>query len=376
METREAFKYGGLALVALVFALGSKFGLFTSAESRLALWTQIVERFVAYRFWLIFGAAFFASIPIVKFVAKNKNVQAINQRVASGPTMLLLPRSDWRPVDPSKINLWGRMADALPHDEHLSFEIGGSDTDLFFALHGSDEGVRAAMNQFKSEWPGVQRRPAETDPASLLEGWHIHWVELRPRFWKEPIVALSSDPLRSVLVEVNGVIGRGRGLVQIIARNDFGTRAKLGTAAFNARAQQVQNAGVRALRTKEARSLEERAERAFLQVTIRCIGIADSESRAEGVARGLARAVSASYGHSNPVKPARSGKDHRPVIERQMGKSQAWADDELATLAHLTGSDMLFVAPRLKTASAKSLPPDPEMRVTPLDVTAKFVETA
>jgi hypothetical protein len=111
-----------------------------------------------------------------------------------------------------------------------------------------------------------------------------------------------------------------------------------------------------------------------LQVTIRCVGIADSESRAQGIARGLARTVSASYGHRNPVKPVRYGTDARPVLERRMGKSQAWADDELATLAHLTGSDMLFVAPRLKTASAKSLPPDPEMRVTPMDVVAKFLE--
>jgi hypothetical protein len=35
---------------------------------------------------------------------------------------------------------------------------------------------------------------------------------------------------------------------------------------------------------------------------------------------------------------------------------------------------MLFVAPRLKIASAKSLPPDPEMRVGPADVTARFSE--
>jgi hypothetical protein len=104
------------------------------------------------------------------------------------------------------------------------------------------------------------------------------------------------------------------------------------------------------------------------------VGIADSESRAEGIARGLARAVSASYGHRNPVKPVKSGSDPRPVADRLPGKTQAWADDELATLAHLTGSDMLFVAPRLKTASAKSLPPDPEMRVTAVDVIAKFIK--
>jgi len=305
--------------------------------------------------------------------AKAKR-EAIEARVMSGPTIFLLPRSDWKPVDPGKVDIWARLADALPHDEQISFEVGGSDTDLFFALHGSVEGVGAALTQFKSEWPGLQRRPAEPEPALLPEGWHIHWIELCPHDWKEPITSLSNDPLRALLVEVNAVIGHGRGLVQVIARNDFGTRAKLGKAAFAARAEQVKNAGIKALRTKEARGLEERAERTFLQVTVRCVGFADSQSRAEGIARGLARAVSASYGHQNQVKPVKYGKDPLPVLQRCMGKSQAWADDELATLAHLTGSDMLFVAPRLKTASAKSLPPDPEMRVTPLDVTAKFIE--
>jgi len=374
MNTGEAIKYIGLAMLALAFTLGNKYGLFTSAEARAELLTQITVLLNEYRTWLIGGTLLLTSFPVIKMVMKNRRAALIQKGVSQGPTLLLLPRSDWKPVDPGKVGIWARLADALPHDEQISFEVGGSDTDLFFALHGSEDGVRAALTQFKSEWPGLQRRPVETEPASVPESWHIYWVELCPHNWKEPILSLSNDPLRSVLVEVNGVIGQGRGLVQVIARNDFGTRAKLGTAAFNARAEPVGNAGVRAIRTKEARGLEGRAGRAFLQVTVRCVGIADSESRAQGIARGLARAVSASYGHRNPVKPVKYGKDPRPVLERRLGKSQAWADDELATLAHLTGSDMLFVAPRLKTASAKSLPPDPEMRVTPLDMTAKFIE--
>jgi len=374
MNTGEVIKYGGLAMLALVFALGNKYGLFTSADARAELLMQITTWLHAYRIWLIGGALMLTSFPVIKMMAKRRRAALIQKGVSEGPTLLLLPRSDWKPVDPGKVAIWARLADALPHDEQISFEVGGSDTDLFFALHGSEDGVRAALTQFKSEWPGLQRRPVETEPASVPQGWHVSWVELCPHNWKEPILSLANDPLRSVLVEVNGVIGQGRGLVQVIARNDFGTRAKLGSAAFNARAEKMQNAGVRAIRTKEARGLEERVQRAFLQVTLRCVGIADSESRAQGIARGLARTVSASYGHRNPVKPVRYGNDPRPVLERRLGKSQAWADDELATLAHLTGSDMLFVAPRLKTASAKSLPPDPEMRVSPLDVTAKFVE--
>jgi hypothetical protein len=374
MSNTEVFKYGGAGILILLLTYANKYKLFSSAAARADAWEFILTWLHTYQVWIILVIVFFTVIPIFKAWGKRRQRNAIAERVKTGPTVLLLPRSDWRPVDPAKINLWARLADALPHDEPISFEIGGSGTDLFFALHGSDEGVRAALTQFKSEWPGVQRRPVETDHASVPSDWHVFWVELRPHSWREPINALSNDPLRSVLVEVNGVIGRGRGLVQVIAQNDYGTRAKLGNAAFNARAEKVQNAGVRAIRTREARGLEERAQRAFLQTTIRCVGIADSESRAEGIARGLARAVSASYGHSNPVKPVRSGKDPLPVLERRMGKSQAWADDELSTLAHLTGSDMLFVAPRLKTASAKSLPPDPEMRVTSIDITARFTE--
>jgi len=374
MSNTEVFKYGGAGILILLLTYANKYKLFSSAAARADAWEFILTWLHTYQVWIILVIVFFTVIPIFKAWGKRRQRNAIAERVKTGPTVLLLPRSDWRPVDPAKINLWARLADALPHDEPISFEIGGSGTDLFFALHGSDEGVRAALTQFKSEWSGVQRRPVETDHASVPSDWHVFWVELRPHSWREPINALSNDPLRSVLVEVNGVIGRGRGLVQVIAQNDFGTRAKLGNAAFNARAEKVQNAGVRAIRTREARGLEERAQRAFLQTTIRCVGIADSESRAEGIARGLARAVSASYGHSNPVKPVRSGKDPLPVLERRMGKSQAWADDELSTLAHLTGSDMLFVAPRLKTASAKSLPPDPEMRVTSIDITARFAE--
>jgi len=374
MITGEAIKYVGLALIALVFALGNKYGLFTSASVRAELLSQIFTWLHVYRFWLLSAGCVLASFPIIKLVLSRRRAALIQRGVTEGPTLLLLPRSDWKAVDPSKVNLWARLAEALPHDEQISFEIGGSDVDLFFALHGSEDGVRAALTQFKSEWPGLQRRPVESDPAAIPADWHVSWVELCPHNWKEPIMALSNDPLRSVLVEVNGVIGRGRGLVQVIARNDFGTRAKLGTAAFNARAEKMQNAGVRAIRTREAKGFEGRAARAFLQTTVRCVGIADSETRAQGIARGLARTVSASYGHRNPVKPVRYGKDPRPVLERRMGRSQAWANDELATLAHLTGSDMLFVAPRLKTASAKSLPPDPEMRVSSMDVVARFAE--
>jgi hypothetical protein len=376
MEKSEIFQMLGGLVVLVVFFFLNRMGLFLPGAGRTmlaaaAIWWPTHELRV-YAGLGLFNICVFGFVYLRAKLAKMKRT-AINARVAAGPTFFLLPRSDWKPIDPFKVKLWARLAEALPHDEHISFELGGSDTDLFFALHGSENGARAALTQFKAEWPGMQRRPAESDPALLPEGWHLHWIELCPHYWKEPIIALSNDPLRSLFVEVNGVIGQGRGLVQVIARNDFGTRARLGRAAFATHVRDVQNAGVRALQVKEARTLEERAGLSFLQVTVRCVGFADTQSRAEGIARGLARAVSASYGHRNPVRPVKSGQNPRPVIERLMGRTQVWANDELSTLAHLTGSDMLFVAPRLKIASAKSLPPDPEMRVGPADEVARFV---
>jgi hypothetical protein len=190
-------------------------------------------------------------------------------------------------------------------------------------------------------------------------------------------VPLTTDPLRGAIVELNGVVGQGRGLLQILAKHDYGTKRKVGQRAVAARGegQQVPHAGVKALRTKEARELENRFDRNFLQVTVRAVGMADTPERAQGIARGLARAVCASYGPQNPVKVVKEGQgDLTATQQRAFGKMQAWADTELASLAHLVGSDMLTVAPRLLVASAKSLPVSPAMRVIPTDTLARFAE--
>ncbi len=307
--------------------------------------------------------------------AQRRAYQAeLVQRVAIGPTVLLLPRADWKPVDPSKVNLWGRLADVLPRDEHLSFEVFGNDTEIAFALHASEAGARAALTQFRAEWPGMGRRTAEEDPAALPAEWHIYWCECQPAHWDKPVQAIASDPLRGVLVELNGIVGRGRGMLQVIAASDFGTRRAVGQKAIAARGEVIPHAGVRALRQKEARTLDKRFDRTFLQATVRTVGLADTPERAQGMARGLARAVTSAFGPGNPVKVVAEGSDPQPVAQRIPGQTQAWGDHELAQVAHLVGQDMLTVAPRLKAASAKSLPVAPPMRVTPAMRRAKFEE--
>src|SRR5512145_2179349 len=364
IQRNEWLKYGGMLLLA-VLALGAWQLANSSRRER----TQLVTALRTHAWQIVLPAAAgcvgLAAIPLYRRRQRTRQAAALQERVASGPTFLLLPRSDWKPVDASRLSLWGRLADALPHDEHIAFELGGSESGIAFSLHASEDGLRAALTQIKAEWPGVQRRAAEPDPTALPDGWHVWWCECCPATLKEPITTLASDPLRAVVVEVNGVIGQGRGLVQVIARSDFGTRKRLGQAAFAARAEKVANGGVRALRAKEARSLEERADRTFLQATVRAVGMADTPSRAQGIARRLARAICAGFGHSNPVKVVREGQDVQVVQQRTPGKSMPWADNELASLAHLVGSDILSLAPRLLSASAQSLPPAPVMVIRP-----------
>jgi hypothetical protein len=311
-----------------------------------------------------------AFIWLAKKRAERQRMATIAAAVAAGPTIALLPRSDWKKVKPEDVQLWARLADALPHDEQVSFEIGGNDVHSSFTLHGSEAGLRAAYTQVKAEWPGAERRPLGTgeenvpaDPAHLPEDWYLWWSECTPVAWDKPIEALIDDPLRSVLVELNSVTGKGRGLVQIIARRDFGARQRLGQAAFAARDEETQSKGVRSLRSQEAKELEKRARQTFLQVTVRAVGMADTSERAQGIARGLGRTVAASFSYSNSIRVMKEGKDAERVADRALGKAGSWSADELAWLGHLVGGDMLNVAPRLQSASAKSLPADPEMRV-------------
>jgi hypothetical protein len=310
---------------------------------------------------------FFIFLWIAKKRAERQRMRAIAEAVANGPTIALLPRSDWKPVKPGDVQLWARLADALPHDEQISFEIGGNDIQSFFALHGSEAGLRAAYTQVKAEWPTAERRPMGIedvpDSTDLPEGWHLYWSECSPVNWNKPIEALSDDPLRSVLVELNGVTGQGRGLVQLVVKRNFGIRKQLGQAAFSARDEVVDSKGIRALRSQEAKELEKRARQTFLDVSVRAVGMADTPERAQGIARGLARTLAASFSQSNPIRVMKEGKDHERVARRSFGSLGNWSADELAYLGHLVGGDMQHVAPRLQSAAAKSLPADPEMRI-------------
>jgi len=375
MDKRDLFKIGGLGLLAGLALLVARYDLLK----------YLLDPFERRQAWMNHGDEFLSVIPrvltgvcaggvalvvlVLGVIWMRKRAQRLFQeeiagRVALGPTVLLFPRADWKRVDPEDVQVWVRLADALPHDEHISFEIGGSQDGVAFGLHGSAEGVRAALTQFRAEWPGLFRKmvKAEEDPAILPEGWEMWWVELAPASYERAVEAISVDPLRAILIELNGVLGKGRGLVQVIARRNYGVRKALGEKAFAARDVEVESKGVRALRMQEAKELEARARATYLDVTVRAVGLADTAERAQGIARGLARAIAASFDGINPVQPVGQGSEVQRVTWRKPGYMAPWSANDLAFLAHLAGNDLLSIAPRLATAPARYLPADPEMR--------------
>jgi len=294
--------------------------------------------------------------------------KTIGQAVAEGETWLLLRPKEARPVDIEKVTLWKRLAYSQPTKEHFSFEVFGNSDKQGLAFHGSKIKTRSVLREFFQEWPDMQRRTVgEEEPAFVPEGWCVHWVEVGPTSVENPIIASSRDPLLGLLSEIADIPGPTRALVQVIARSDTATRRWLGQKSAAVRVEEVKNAGVRYQRAREAKILEERGSRLFLQVVIRVAAISPSLERAQGAAIALANTLCNQFGPENPViilAQARPRKTiylaARPI---EGGAVRSWADNEIVALAHLPGGDVLKFAPLLSTGSAKSLPARPDLRL-------------
>ena len=111
------------------------------------------------------------------------------------------------------------------------------------------------------------------------------------------------------------------------------------------------------------KGLDQRAQRIFLEARLLVWASAGTEEMARSVARSLARTLMAQFGPSNPLRQAAEGPGAPTGREFPLFGGKPWADDELATVAHLLGKDGRSVAPQLRVAPAKPLPPSPESRV-------------
>jgi len=302
--------------------------------------------------------------------ARVKRQRAVDRAVAEGETWLLLRPKEARPVEVEKIKLWQRLAYAQPAGEHFSFETYGNNEAQGLALHASQNKAPAVLGEIFQEWPDMQRRPAgDADPALIPAGWHAYWLEVGPESAEKPVTPSSREPLLGVLSEIAGVPAPSRVLVQVIARLDSATRSQLGRKSLLMRSSESPSAGVRYQNTRQAKLLEARGARSFLQAVIRVAALSPSAAEAQRAAAALANTVCNQFGPDNPVIVLARSSARRPMdlSARPItgGASCSWADNEIAALAHLPGGEALKFAPLLSTGSAKSLPANPDLRIPP-----------
>lgn len=363
---RELGKYIALSLVALVLFLVQQHELYR--RERVMDLLEELSRFADEAAAFV-GAALIlvVLVVVIRRIGESRRRERVYKRVASGSTVMLLPRADWKPIDFKQVKIWGRAIDALPPDEHLSFEICGNGDSAAFYLHGSREGVAAALTHFKIEWPGLFYRPSngEMDPF-LSKDRKVWWIELRPHSYRM-VRANTVDPLRAIFSEI-GMTPSTDGLagVQIIIKRGSGKIAReLRQQAIAMHDIQTQSRGAKAMASREARELADRAMAHFLDVTVRVVGIGKTLDVARQIAGRLATSLRTSFESTNPLIVVRQGQDSDVVGMRRPGASYVWSSDDLAALGHLGGHDLLETFPNLQVAPARFLPADPAMRFDP-----------
>jgi hypothetical protein len=363
MNKKTAF----LAMVAVLLMGGSMFARLEPRQRRF------------YQPYLMRGAALgsltFAALNALAMMARMKRRQArirkqlaVDRAVAEGDTWLILRPKEAPPVEIEKIRLWQRLAYTQPTHEHFSFEAYGNSEGQGLALHASKNKVRTVLGELFQEWPDMQRRPAgDADPALVPDGWYVYWLEVGPTNTERPVIPSSREPLLGVLSEIAAVPAPTRTLLQVVARLDNTTRDQLGRKSLIMRSSESPSAGMRYQNNQQARLLEERGARAFLQVVIRVAALSPLPTEAQRVATAFANVVCNQFGPDNPVLILAHSSARRPMDlpSRSFtgGVVCSWADDEIASLAHLPGGNALKFAPLLSTSSAKSLPATPDLRI-------------
>jgi len=338
--------------------------------------------------YLLMGAGFllflFFLVIMVKLLqrhSKSRQAQATQEAVANGESWMLLRPKEAKTVDVAKVTLWRRLAYAQPTAEHFSFEAHGNADHQRLLVHATPTKLRSVLREFIQEWDDVQRRPVggdsgEPDWTVIPEGWSLYWLEVGPSSTDQPVTVSGRDPLLAALSELADIPAPTRAMLQVIARSDTRTRHRLGTQSAQMRTGDVSDPGVRYQRTHEAKRLEERGARLFLEAVVRVAAVSPNAERARGAAVALANTLCNQFGPDNPVVIlAQCGASRRSVslpTRAFDGAMRPWADDEIAALAHLPGGNALSVAPMLATGSAKALPARPELRLPERAFTAAY----
>ena len=317
----------------------------------------------------------------------RRRQKQINARVATeGVTYLVLPRADGPPVIANQVTLWHRIALALPYYEHISFEMSGGEEGVVFSLRTTDENTaRTILSKVMAEWPGTQMRLASDDPLPT----DAYWVEVRAIKKDQPIVASTPDPMKALLSEI-AVLPKGvQAGLQVLVREDPFTRLKHSRKAddktrkkpdpkaspiiISDHESKVPILHPSAEERRHIRWLDERAQEAFVEVSLIIWAASDDDQLARHTATALAKTVAAQYHPNNKlIKGWRIKKGNVQARQFPTFSGRPWVTRELGTIAHLVGKDAQLAAPGLRVAPAKPLPAGKSCRLPLTNILASI----
>lgn len=347
----------GVYLLAVLYSNGLLYLL----RGREAEWLNLLR--TAGRVVLFAGLPLLVGMSFLVWWQALHRQAALHRRLQDeGRTVLLLPRPDAR-LEVDRVGLWARLADVIPRNEHVAFELTGGAEEVIFSIRAMTGVVRSILTQVMAEWPGTQARTVEKpeDDPLYVSNRSTWWVEVRPASSERSIVASVPDPLMALLTEIARLPQGVQGGLQVLVRGDPFTRSRLGRKAARLTAQR--STGKSLEQKRGEKGLDQRAQRLFLETRLVVWASAGSDEMARSVARSLARTLIAQFGPSNPLRRAAEGVGVPVEREFPLFGGRPWTDNELAVVAHLVGKDGRDVAPQLRVAPAKPLPPSPESRV-------------
>jgi len=287
-----------------------------------------------------------------------------HQRLAQqGITRLILARADAPAVKDDQTKIWYRLIDVIPAGEHISWELSGGPLGISFSMRATEEACTAAMTQIMTEWAGTRSRivAGKEDPLFAEEDEQIYWVELKPQSATATIKGMS--PLQAALTQIAQYPEGLRGGVQVLARPNrlMASRLASKAAAATSQAGKAKKSGQQKRGEKD---LDDRSQQVFLETRVLVWVGSDSMDKSKSQALSLARTIIASFDQtSNPIGMGEQGTGSLVAREFPLFAGSPWAANELATLAHLMGSNARSTAPQLAVAPARSLPPSPDVRI-------------
>lgn len=249
---------------------------------------------------------------------------------------------------------WNQASDLIPRNEHIIFGIeavGGQYVQ--FTMTAFAKTAKRLINEILADWKGsqVRARTPEYALTEIRDGRENRYTYLRlsPKSPQNPISTSVVDPITPVLSDMSrlrdGVIAG----VSIAVRPDGVTWKRL-----NRQLKKYETAKTDKAKQYKKR-LAERIQRPFLEVQVLAYATEPA------TLWNIGKTFSAQFESTNRIKLTKTRRQtpyHFPLMA-----GTAWTDAELGLVAHFLGREGIEIAPQLRTATSRSLPPSPRSRV-------------